>query len=106
MENACYRLGICAEISALTAALQAFGLAKVRRIAVAGGHVEDGALAGEMVCTPCGGCRQAIYEAACLSGTDIEIFCANGRGETVDSTRIHTLLPKGFGPENLKDSGT
>jgi len=26
MENACYRLGICAEISALTAARQAFGL--------------------------------------------------------------------------------
>jgi homotetrameric cytidine deaminase len=29
MENACYRLGLCAEHSALTAALQAFGLAKV-----------------------------------------------------------------------------
>src|SRR5687767_10161854 len=54
MENACYRLGVCAEISALTAALQAFGLDKVARIAVAGGHVEAGALAGELVCTPCG----------------------------------------------------
>jgi cytidine deaminase len=105
MENACYRLGVCAEIAALTAAQQAFGLARVARIAVAGGHVEDGALAGEIVCTPCGGCRQAIYEAACLSGQDIEIFCANGSGETVESTRIHELLPKGFGPDNLKDSG-
>ena len=45
MENACYRLGICAEISALTAARQTFGLDKVARIAVAGGHVDaDGAL--------------------------------------------------------------
>ena len=34
MENACYRPGICAEISALTAARQAFGLGKVKRIAV------------------------------------------------------------------------
>ena len=105
MENACYRLGVCAEIAALTAAQQAFGLARVARVAVAGGHVEEGALAGGIVCTPCGGCRQAIYEAACLSGTDIEILCANGGGETVERTRIHELLPKGFGPENLKDAG-
>lgn len=105
MENACYRLGVCAEIAALTAAQQAFGLGKVARIAVAGGHVEGGALAGEGVCTPCGGCRQAIFEAACLSGADIEILCANGGGEKVESTRIYELLPKGFGPENLKDAG-
>ena len=105
MENACYRLGVCAEIAALTAAQQAFGLARVGRIAVAGGHVEGAALAGEIVCTPCGGCRQAIYEAACLSGGDIEILCANGSGTQVETTRIHELLPKGFGPENLKDAG-
>ena len=47
MENACYRLGVCAEISALTAASQSFGLERVARIAVAGGHVESGGLAGE-----------------------------------------------------------
>lgn len=105
MENACYRLGVCAEIAALTAAQQAFGLGKVARIAVAGGHVADGALAGEMVCTPCGGCRQAIYEAACLSGADLEIVCANGSGDKVETTRIFELLPKGFGPENLADAG-
>lgn len=105
MENACYRLGVCAEIAALTAAQQAFGLAKVARIAVAGGHVDAGALAGEGIVTPCGGCRQAIYEAACLSGSDIEIFCANGGGEKVEATRIYELLPKGFGPDNLADAG-
>jgi len=105
MENACYRLGVCAEISALTAAQQAFGLANVARIAVAGGHVDGGSLAGEGVCTPCGGCRQAIYEAACLSGSDIEIICSNGGGDKVKATRIHELLPKGFGPENLNDAG-
>jgi cytidine deaminase len=105
MENACYRLGVCAEISALTAAQQAFGLARVARIAVAGGHVAEERLAGEIVCTPCGGCRQAIYEAACLSGTNLEIVCANGRGDKVESARIFELLPNGFGPENLTDSG-
>ena len=38
MENACYRLGICAEQSALTAAQHQFGLDKVARIAVSGGE--------------------------------------------------------------------
>ncbi len=61
MENACYRLGVCAEQSALTAAQHAFGLDRVARLAVVGGT-------GPIVCTPCGGCRQAILEAAQLSG--------------------------------------
>lgn len=105
MENACYRLGVCAEISALTAAQAAFGLEKIARVAVAGGHVADDGLAGEAVVTPCGGCRQAIYEAACLSGRDIEIITANGSGTEVETTSIEALLPKGFGPANLADAG-
>jgi cytidine deaminase len=106
MENACYRLGICAEISALTAARQAFGLDKIRRIAVAGGHVgADGTLAGQDPVTPCGGCRQAIYEAADLSGLDIEVISANGDGTRTIASTIRALLPEGFGPASLKDAG-
>lgn len=106
MENACYRLGVCAEIAALTAAQQAFGLDKVARIAVAGGHLgADGALAGAAPVTPCGGCRQAIYEAACLSGRDIEVISANGDGTRTIEKRIGELLPDGFGPASLEDAG-
>jgi cytidine deaminase len=104
MENACYRLGICAEQSALTAAQHAWGLDKVARIAVAGGAAGD-ELGGEIVCTPCGGCRQAIYEAACLSGSDIEILCASGDGTVTERHSIHSLIPHGFGPENLNEAG-
>ena len=104
MENACYRLGICAEISALTAARQAFGLDKVARIAVAGGHVEAGELAGDAVCTPCGGCRQAIHEAACLSGADVELISSTGDGTRIETRRISELLPDAFGPANLDDA--
>lgn len=106
MENACYRLGICAEVSALTAARQAFGLDKVARVAVAGGHVgPEGRLAGAAPVTPCGGCRQAIYEAADLSGIDVEVISSNGDGsETIVST-IRALLPHGFGPASLADAG-
>ena len=106
MENACYRLGVCAEIAALTAAKQAFGLERIARIAVAGGHVgTDGALAGAAPVTPCGGCRQAILEAAHVSGRDLEVVSANGDGTELDVHRISELLPLGFGPANLKDAG-
>ena len=97
MENACYRLGLCAEQSALTAAQHKFGLDKVARIAVSGGE-------GAMVCTPCGGCRQAIFEAACLSGRDVEIICSSGDGSAVERHRIGELLPSGFGPANLGEA--
>lgn len=97
LENACYRLGLCAEQSALTAASQAFGLDRVARIAVAGGE-------GPIVCTPCGGCRQAIFEAASLSGRDIAILCSSGDGSALERHSISQLLPAGFGPANLADS--
>lgn len=106
MENACFRLGVCAEVSALTAAQQAFGLDRVARIAVVGGRVEDGALAGEQVVTSCGGCRQSILEAAQLSGNDVEMISASGDGAAVDVRRISDLLPLGFGPDNLKDAAS
>ena len=105
MENACYRLGVCAEQSALTTAQHAFGLDKVGRIAVAGGDGSGTDLSGDMVCTPCGGCRQAILEAAQLAGRDIEILCANGEGGVVERHRISALIPHGFGPANLADTG-
>lgn len=97
MENACYRLGVCAEQSALTAAQHHFGLDKVARIAVVGGS-------GDIVCTPCGGCRQAILEAAQLSGRDVEILCGSGDSSGVERHTIHELIPFGFGPANLNDA--
>src|SRR5215218_1245967 len=96
MENACYRLGICAEQSALTAAQHKFGLDKVARIAVAGGGLEDASLTGDLACTPCGGCRQAILEAAQLARREVEILCSNGEGSAVERHSIATLIPYGF----------
>jgi cytidine deaminase len=96
MENACYRLGLCAEQSALTAAQHAFGIDKVARIAVVGGD-------GSMVCTPCGGCRQAILESAQLGRRDVEILCGSANGPAFQRFRISELIPAGFGPANLAD---
>jgi cytidine deaminase len=94
IENASYRLGLCAEQSALATAQHKFGLDKVARLAVVGG-------VGDVVCTPCGGCRQAILEAAQLSGRDVEILCGSGDGSAVERHRIGELIPFGFGPANL-----
>jgi cytidine deaminase len=105
MENACYRLGVCAELAALTAAKQAFGLDRIARIAVAGGNVgAAGSLAGAAVVTPCGGCRQSILEAAHVCGRDLELVCANGDGTKTETRRISELIPAGFGPANLADA--
>jgi cytidine deaminase len=105
VENACYRLGICAEQHALANAQAKFGIHNVARIAVAGGHVLAGSLFGEQVVTPCGGCRQAILEAAQLGNAmDIEIVCASGDGKQVERHSISTLLPHSFGPANLRDA--
>ena len=101
LENACYRLGICAEQSALTAAQHEFGLAKVARIVVAGGDASSGTLAGGSPVTPCGGCRQAILEASHVGGRDLTIICTSGDGLSVERHTIARLLPHGFGPDSL-----
>jgi len=107
MENACYRLGVCAELAALTAAKQAFGLGRIARIAVAGGSAgPDGTLAGAALVTPCGGCRQSILEAAHVSGRDLEVISSSGDGRATKSARISELIPDGFGPANLEDAGS
>ena len=102
MENACYRLGVCAELAALTAAQAAFGLEHVARVAVAGGDSSGLSLTGGSPVTPCGGCRQAILEAAQVGGRDIAVICASGDGERVEVHSIGELIPFGFGPEALR----
>lgn len=98
LENACYRLGLCAEQSALAAAQHKFGLDRIALIAVVGGS-------DATVCTPCGGCRQAILEAAQLSGRDVEVVCGSGDGSAIERYRIAELIPYGFGPANLDVRG-
>lgn len=78
-------------------------LGEVARIAIGGGDVDAGALAGDVACTPCGGCRQAIFGAASLWGCDDEVISANGDGTAMETRWISELLPAGFGPANLED---
>ena len=90
VENAAYPIGNCAEASAISSMIISKGT-KIIAIAVTG--------YGDMLCTPCGGCRQRIREFASLN-TPIII------GNEKKIQKIFTLkdlLPYSFGPENLNN---
>jgi cytidine deaminase len=54
---------------------------------------------GELLCTPCGGCRQKLREFADL---DVKVHVAGPEGVRRTFT-IDELLPSSFGPEHLVD---
>lgn len=89
IENAAYPLGNCAEASAI-AAMIAAGSRQISAIAVAG--------SGDLLCTPCGGCRQRIREFAAPSTA---VLVAGPQGLRRRFT-LDQLLPQSFGPENLR----
>ena len=93
MENACYRLGLCAEQSALTAAQHAFGLDKVARIAVS-------AATDAMVCTPAAAAGKRSSKRAARAGCRDRVRKRRRLGGRAH--RIGELIPFGFGPANLR----
>ena len=90
VENASYGLAICAERSAVVAAVAA-GSRSFQAIAVAGN--------GPDPVTPCGACRQVLREFP--KGVDLEVLCAGESGDGVVTTTLGALLPDSFGPEAL-----
>ena len=91
IENAAYPQGCCAEASAISALVMAGGR-QIRKIAVAG--------RGELLCTPCGGCRQKIRE---FGAADTQIVICDEAGSRQTFT-LDRLLPHSFGPDNLNIS--
>ena len=90
IENASYGLTICAERSAVAAAISS-GARQIQGVAIA---VEKGAP------SPCGACRQVLREF----GTDFPVYLVTGDG-SVRETTIQNLLPDSFGPEFLTKEG-
>ena len=83
VENAAYPEGVCAEASAISAAVTG-GATSIRRVWLAS------SLPG--LIWPCGGCRQKIWEFA-DPGCEVVSLGADG---AIDRHRIETLLPLGF----------
>jgi cytidine deaminase len=88
VENAAYPQGACA-VTAAIAAMIAGGGARIAEILVVGD--------GDLLCTPCGGCRQRIREFA---GPVTPVHVAGPEGVRRRFT-LAELLPYSFGPDNL-----
>ena len=62
-------------------------------IAIVGGFNED---PKQEPVTPCGRCRQVIYEASQIVGKDIKVYCSNLNLSKIRVTTIEELLPFAF----------
>lgn len=82
-ENASYGLAICAERNAVGTAISN-GEKKIKAIAIYSPKMQH--------CTPCGACRQVLYEFKSNDGLNVITTCADGiRVNTIDE-----LLPESF----------
>lgn len=93
VESATFSPTSCAERSALAGAISQ-GKKDFVAIAIAGGL--DGSLQGG--CTPCGVCRQMLYE---LGGKDLLVITYDKKMNLVVN-RMENLLPYAFSDENVK----
>ena len=88
VENAAYPQSQCSEASAIGNLISS-GYRNIKEVVVIG--------SGDLLCSPCGGCRQRLREFASL---DVAIHMCNSEGHLKTST-LAELLPDSFGPENL-----
>ncbi len=88
VENASYRVTTCAEQSAIATMVSAGVRGPVVAVAVVGD--------GKDPCTPCGACRQTIFEF----GPDATVYASGDAGRPL-VMRVAELLPYGFGPMRL-----
>ena len=86
VESSSYGLSVCAERNAIATAV-----AKGKSDFVAMAVVSHNGV------TPCGACRQVIYDVC----GNIDIILAEENGEIKDVTDISVLLPKAFGQKDL-----
>lgn len=87
-ENAAYPLGLCAEAAAIGQLIAAGDRRIVEAVLVAD---------GDTLCTPCGGCRQRLWEFA---APDMPIHLCDAGGLR-RSVTLGELLPLAFGPSHL-----
>lgn len=85
VENASYGLSLCAERNAISTAIANGETTKIKAVAIYSPN--------SSLCSPCGACRQWIYELK--SENETYIILADNDEKPVVYT-INELLPKGF----------
>lgn len=95
IESASYTPTNCAERTALFKAVSE-GERSFAAIAVVGSREGE---VNRLVTSPCGVCRQALYE---FCGPDLIVLMARSEEDYIETT-LGELLPYGFGPANLTE---
>lgn len=96
MENASYGMTVCAEATAVLTCNSA-GHRDIVTIAIVGGDpTNEGPSAA---CTPCGRCRQILWEIASINRRDVEVYCADLTLTNILLTTSRELLPYAWGPQ-------
>lgn len=94
VENAAYGSTICAERNAVGRA-NAEGERSFAAVAVA---ARGEALPPDQVVSPCGSCRQVLYEMAAASGVRTRVLMTTPATDRVTIGTLDDLLPLPFGP--------
>lgn len=97
VENAAYGNSNCAERAAFLRA-NAKGHRMFKAIAIIGRGKD---FKTEKPLSPCGSCRQELYEISDVSEVDLEVIMSNTDKTTIVVTTIGKLLPYPFGPKDL-----
>ncbi|MEV7034380.1 cytidine deaminase [Streptomyces sp. NPDC093272] len=100
-ESSSFPLGICAESAALSAAITD-GVREFEAVAVVGGDPES-TLSARPV-TPCGGCRQRIFDVTGGTARNVPVLCSNLKLSTIYRFSISDLLPYPFSVDDLPTS--
>jgi len=96
VENAAYSPGNCAERTAVFKAVSE-GCKHFEAIAVVGAGEGETPVAGSIICSPCGVCRQVLREFC--DEKSFRVYLTDG--ESLFCYTLEELLPLSFGPENL-----
>lgn len=94
IENASFTPTICAERTALFKAVSQ-GVHEFTDIAIVGSKEGE---VNEQITSPCGVCRQALFE---FGGKDLNVIMAKTEDDFIEAD-LNTLLPYGFGPSNVE----
>jgi len=96
-ENSSQGMTICAEPAAVLAA-NTNGERMFEAIAVIGAGETFDAL--EPI-TPCGRCRQILYDFSQIGQYDIQVISSNTKKDKILLATISELLPRAFGPKDV-----
>ncbi len=101
-ENAAYPSGLCAERVAIFACAAQHPNLKIKGIAISAGSDK---MDGNSILTPCGSCRQSMYEYELKQKEPIRILLKSSDNQVIEFFSIQDLLPLPFKCFGLKSMG-